>query len=278
MGQRFFLFGLALLISSCAPKALILEHPKLVSIYFEKKIKSLEKMKSPTLHEKRKIVKTKVEYAFGVIMEESDRLIDEDYSSGLTGYKKANLIFKEAKSLGLSNLNETYPGFNDWLKGQSEINFTDEDVFDLYWLAAAYGGAIKSSRGNPFELVNLPIVGKLLKKALALDPDWGEGALYAAMMSYTSTRSDLTGDALVDSVTAYFEKAVEASDSLDAGPFMSFAETIDKPMQNKAGFVKNLNYVLALDVNKNPKFELSNLIAQKRAKWLLSKTDEYFLE
>jgi len=42
--------------------------------------------------------------------------------------------------------------------------------------------------------------------------------------------------------------------------------------------VKNLNYVLALDVNKNPKFELSNLIAQKRAKWLLSKTDEYFLE
>ena len=48
-----------------------------------------------------KIIKAKVEYAFGVIMEESDRLIDEDYFLALHGYKKANKLFTESKLLNL---------------------------------------------------------------------------------------------------------------------------------------------------------------------------------
>ena len=33
-----------------------------------------------------------------------------------------------------------------------------------------------------------------------------------------------------------------------------------------------------MDVIRNSKYELSNLIAKNRAEWLLSNTDEYFLE
>ena len=33
-----------------------------------------------------------------------------------------------------------------------------------------------------------------------------------------------------------------------------------------------------MDIHKNSKYELTNLIAKSRAKWLLSKKDEYFLE
>tara|TARA_B100000700_G_C15033348_1_gene851599 strand:- start:581 stop:1417 length:837 start_codon:yes stop_codon:yes gene_type:complete len=278
VSKRLLFSYFSLFIFSCSPKVVLLEHPKIVSIYFENKIESLEKNEITTLTGKRKIIKAKVEYAFGVIMEESDRLIDEDYFLALHGYKKANKLFTESKLLSISILNESYPNFNDWLKNISEIQFKPDDVYDLYWLAAAIGGAIKSSRGNPFELVNLPKVGKLIKTAIKLDPDWGQGALFSAMMSFTVTRTDLSGDALVDSTRYYFDRAITISDSLDASPFITFAESIDKPLQNKEGFQMNLNYVLSMDAGKNSKFELGNLIAQKRAKWLLSKTNEYFLE
>ena len=88
MSRRLLFSCLSLFIFSCSPKVVLLEHPKIVSIYFENKIESLEKNEINTLTGKRKIIKAKVEYAFGVIMEESDRLIDEDYFLALHGYKK----------------------------------------------------------------------------------------------------------------------------------------------------------------------------------------------
>lgn len=278
MGYRSLFLFIFLFITSCSPKSLILDHPNVVSFYFEKKIKSLEKNITPTLDEKRLILKTKVEYAFGVLMEKNDRLIGQDYSKGMDGYKKAYKIFKESKRLGEEIITASHPEFGQWLNGNVDIVLSKSDVFDLYWLAAAFGGTIKSSRGNPFELVYLPRVGLLLKKAILLEPSWGNGTLYSAMMSFTASRIDLSNEALKDSVTFYFEKAISLSDSLDAGPFVTFAESINKPFQNRIQFEKNLNFVLGIDVKKRPEFELSNIIAQKRAKWLLSKTNEFFLE
>jgi hypothetical protein len=41
--------------------------------------------------------------------------------------------------------------------------------------------------------------------------------IYSAMISYTATRSDLVGDALIDSVNKYFELA----ESINASPTKS---------------------------------------------------------
>jgi hypothetical protein len=278
MRQRLIPLITFILFTSCTPKSLLLDYPTLVSMYFEKKINSLEKNDTPTLEEKRIILKTKVEFAFGVLMEENDRLIEKDYSKGIEGYKKAYSIFKESQKLGSEILRDTYPNFDTWLNGKSTISFSSSDVSDLYWLAASMGGAIKSSRGNPFEIVNLPKVSLLLKTSISLEPTWGEGALYSAMMSYTSSRSDLSEKALKDSVNMYFEKALILSDSLNASLFVTYAESIHKPFQEKSDYVKKLNYVLQIELGKDSEFELSNIIAQKRAKWLLSKTNETFLE
>ncbi|MDC0479928.1 TRAP transporter TatT component family protein [Candidatus Marinimicrobia bacterium] len=278
MRQRLIPLLTFIFYASCAPKSLLLDYPSLVSIYFEKKINSLEKIDSPTLEEKRLIMKTKVEFAYGVLMEENDRLIEKDYSKGIEGYKNAHSIFKESKKLGSEILRDSYPNFDAWLLGTSTIEFSSSNVSDLYWLAASMGGAIKSSRGNPFEIVNLPKVAQLLENAILLEPTWGKGALYSAMMSYTSSRSDLSEKALKESVNMYFEKALILSDSLNASLFVTYAESIHKPFQEKSDYVKKLNYVLEMETGKDSEFELSNIIAQKRAKWLLSKTNENFLE
>jgi hypothetical protein len=278
MGRILILLSVILFCSSCVPRTLIVDHPKIVSLYFEKKIKSLERKKSLSTEQKRLLLKTKVEYGFGVLLEESDRTLDHDYNLGVKKSQEAYIVFSDAKKVGNSILIISYPKLDSWLSGETDLQFKINDVSDLYWLAAAYGGAIKSSRGNPFDVVKLPVVKKLLITAIALDPKWGKGALYSAMMSYTSSRPDLFGDALIDSVSSFYEKALIASDSLDASLFVSYAELIDKKFQDRDAFEQKLDIVLNMDVEKDKDFRLSNIIAQERAKWLLSKTDEIFFE
>ena len=278
MGRILIHLSVILFCSSCVPRTLIVDHPKIVSLYFEKKIKSLERKKSLSTDQKRLLLKTKVEYGFGVLLEESDRILDDDYNLGVKKSQEAHIVFSDAKKVGNSILIISYPKLDSWLSGETDLQFKINDVSDLYWLAAAYGGAIKSSRGNPFDVVKLPVVKKLLITAIALDPKWGKGALYSAMMSYTSSRPDLFGDALIDSVSSFYAKALIASDSLDASLFVSYAELIDKKFQDRDAFERKLDLVLNMDIEKDKDFRLSNIIAQERAKWLLSKTDEIFFE
>ena len=275
--KNLILYSLIFIIS-CSPKAFIIDQPELVSIYFEKKIKKLEKSDMTSLDQQRDLMRTKVEYGFGIIMEHADRLIDVDYSSALDKYKKANIIFKDARDSGISILNDRYSNFNEWIRGGVELQFTNNDITDLYWLAAAYGGAISSSRGDPFELIHLPKVGRILRKCIELDPEWNNGAVYSAMMSFTSTRTDISEDLLRDSVDFYFNKAILYSDSLDAGPFLAYAESIHKTYQERKEFEDKLNYVIDMKTKSRSRYELPNLIAKNRAEWLLSKTDDYFLE
>ena len=113
---------LYLLASACVPKAFLLEQPKLVSVYFERKIEKLEKIKSPDLDSQRLLMRTKVEYGFGIIMEQASRLIDEDFSQAMAKYKHANKIFAEARDSGISIITKRYPNFNKWLNKYIDIN------------------------------------------------------------------------------------------------------------------------------------------------------------
>ena len=267
-----------LLVSACVPKAFLLEQPKLVSVYFDRKIEKLEKTESPDLNSQRLLMRTKVEYGFGIIMEQASRLIDEDYLQAMAKYKQANKIFAEARDSGISIISKKYPNFNEWLNKEASIDFNEDDLNDIYWLAVSIGGCISSSRGNPFELINLPNVGRLLRTGMDINPGWENGSFYSAMISFTTTRSDLNEVMLRDSVDYYFEKAVLYSAGKDAGPYLAYAESIHKPFQERKNFIDKLNYVISMENKPNNQFELTNLLAKSRAKWLLTRTDEYFLE
>ena len=264
---------------SCTPTSILLNRTRLISFYLDKKISNMnEKNSEDTIHQ-RDVIKTKVEYAYGILMEKGDRLIDNDYSKGMIYYEKANKLFLEAKQSSLNILSERYPNFNKWIKEDLKINFEARDTHDLYWLAASMAGAIQSSRGsNPYELINIPTIGKLLETAIFLDPSWGNGSLFSAMMSYSTIRPDLNGQEMKDTVDYYFKKSLEISDSLDASVFVSYAELIHKPRQEKSDFENKLKHAINIDLNKNKKIKLNNLISINRAKWLMSSSEDYFLE
>lgn len=269
---------LCFLSFSCSPTKILIKNDRITSYYFENKIAKTDKKKNKTELDKKTLLKLNVEYGFGILMEKSDRIILEDYSKGIKSYKKANKYFSSAKSIGIDLLSQKYIYFDQWLLNNTNIEFEKDDIEVLYWLMAAYSGSISSSRGDPFELINIPIVEKLLKTCLNLDSDWNNGAIYSALMSFTSIRPDLNEESKIDTVTYYFNKALSYSDSSDASLYVSYSELIHKPNLEKDLFLEKLNSAINIRVARENQYYLSNLIAQNRARWLISNIDGYFLD
>ncbi|MGH9675873.1 MAG: TRAP transporter TatT component family protein, partial [Candidatus Acidiferrum sp.] len=61
-------------------------------------------------------------------------------------------------------------------------------------------------------------------------------------------------------------------------PYVSFAESVSIQKQNRAEFESMLQQALAVDPDARPEWRLNNLIMQRRARWLLSRGDELFLD
>ena len=263
---------------SCSPTSLILNQTKIISYYFDTKISKMDNDTKKDSISPEELAQTKIIYAYGILMEKADRLIDENYEESLLYYEKANKLFLEAKESLITILIDQYPDFLKWTKNDLDINLDKKKVPYLYWLAASMAGSIQSSRGsNPHELINIPVIGTLLKTSIYLDPKWGDGSLQSAMMSYSAIRPDLNREALKDTVNFYFRQALEFSDSLDASIFVSYAELIHKPRQEKKEFENKLLFVLKMKAGANKKRKLSNMVSKQRAKWLLSKKEDYFL-
>jgi hypothetical protein len=151
----------------------------------------------------------------------------------------------------------------------------EEDITYLYWISAALGGLISSSQGNPIYVVDLPKVGWLLEKSLELDESWNNGALYSAMISFTMSRPDAVTNR-EQLARSYFDKAIEASSGEDCSVYVRFAESVCIKNQNKDEFIEKLNYVLRFNIESVKELQLTNTMAQSRAKWLMERIDELF--
>ncbi len=216
-------------------------------------------------------------YAYGFLMEDAEKLSIDDYKAGNEVYDRANKLFKRAMQYGLHGMELKYPEFTIWLeKREIEKNpFVEEDITYLYWLSAALGGLIASSHGNPIYVVDLPKVGWLLEKSMAIDESWNNGALYSAMISFTMSRPDAVENR-EQVARDYFNKAVQASSGEDCSVFVRYAESVCINNQNKDEFIENLNYVLNFNVESAKELRLTNTMAKSRAKWLMGRIDELF--
>ena len=75
-----------------------------------------------------------------------------------------------------------------------------------------------------------------------------------------------------------FERAMELSGGNSAAALVALAEAVCVQEQNRGEFEEILNRAVAIDVDERPQWRLMNLIMQRRARWLLSRTDELFVE
>ena len=95
-------------------------------------------------------------------------------------------------------------------------------------------------------------------------------------MTWEGGRSSVGGS--LNEAKQHFDRALALSNGQRVSPYVTWAEVMSVGAQNKKEFQEMLNQALAVDVNKAPTQRLANIISQRRAKWLLSRVDELFVE
>ena len=150
------------------------------------------------------------------------------------------------------------------------------DVPLLYWTAAAWGSAISVSKDDPALVSDQLIVESLIDRALELDEDFDHGAIHGVLISYEMARQGVMGDPALRS-KKHFDRALELSGGKLASPFVSYAESVSVQNQNRAEFQALLEKALAINPDAVPESRLQNLIAQRRARWLLGRVDDLII-
>lgn len=220
-----------------------------------------------------------VQYAFAFVQQDADELEEKDLAGAERLRGRARRLYLRARDYGLRGLEVRHPGFRAALRAnprQAVGSMTAKDVPLLYWTAAAWGSTISLSKDNPDLIGDQPQVEALIDRALALEEGFDHGAIHSFLIAYEMSRPGGTGDAAARS-RQHFERALQLSGGQQAGPLVSYAEAVCIQKQDRQEFEALLKRALAIDPDAKPELRLVNLVMQRRAKWLLGRTDDLFL-
>jgi predicted anti-sigma-YlaC factor YlaD len=219
------------------------------------------------------------QYAYAFVQQEADELEEVDFEAAHAMRLRARRLYLRARNYGLRGLETHYPGFEQALRRdpQTAVRQTRaRDVELVYWTGIAWAAAISAGKDDVYLIAELPQVEALMERALELREDFGQGAIHTFFIQYEMSRSkpleQRTGQA-----RRHFLRAVELSGGLDAGPYVSMAEGVAVDLQDAVEFNLLLRQALAIDPAMKPELRLSNLIMQRRARWLLSRSEDLFL-
>ena len=155
--------------------------------------------------------------------------------------------------------------------------FSKEDIPALYWLSLSWAAAIASDKSDMDLVADLNLIDPIMRRCLELDETYDHGALHEFMISYQGGRSPLQGGG-ASLAREHFARTVELSGNIRVGSLVSLAESVSVGEQNRPEFEHLLEQALAFDVNIHVETRLANLVAQKRARLLLARSDSLFLE
>lgn len=219
------------------------------------------------------------QYAYGWVELEADFVEARDLAEATALRERAGRLYLRALDYGFRGLEVDLPGFRERLRRDPEAALArakKEHVPLLYWTAASWGAAI-ALRVNDSELsADQKLVEALARRALALDETWDAGAIHDFFIAYEAGRASVGGS--IEKAREHFDRALEIADGRRAFPYVSFAESASVSRQDKREFEALLGKALAVDVTRPSDHRLANVLAQKRARWLLSRTDELFIE
>ncbi len=220
------------------------------------------------------------QYGYAFVQQDADEMEERDLTTARALQARARRLYLRSRNYGLRALEVNYPGFEKVLRKNPKEAVTLAGIKDvplLYWTAAAWGATISASKDNPELVADQPIVEALIDRAFELDEDFDNGAIHTFMITYESARQGAKGDFAIRS-KKHFDRAMELTEGKLASPLVTFAETVCVNKQNRVEFQSLLNRALAIDADAKPEWRLMNLVTQRRARWLLSRMDQLFVE
>ena len=220
------------------------------------------------------------QYSYAFVQQEADETEPRDLAEAERLRVRARRLYLRAKDYGVRGLETQHRDFSSLLRQnpKSAVEQTSlADVPLLYWTAASWGAAIAVSKDNPELIADLPAVEALIDRALHLNEGYDSGAIHGFLITYEPSRPSGKGDPSERS-RRHFERAIALSSGQLASPLVALAEAVSIGKQDRKEFESLLNRALAIQVDSKPEWRLENLVMQRRARWLLSRKDELFLE
>ena len=259
------------------------DDPELIRAAAPFSLKLMESLLAETPQHKGLLLATSrgfTQYAYAFLQQEAEEAEAHDLARTSALEDRARRLYRRARDYGLRGLALHRPNFERRLRldpRQAIAEMPAAEVPLLYWTAAAWGALIGVSKGDPDVLGELPIVEALMDRALALDESFDRGAIHTFLIGYESVRQGASGDP-VERARRHFARAMELSGGREAAPLLALAEAVSVPQQRKAEFEALLRQALQIDSARASEMRLANLVAQRRARWLLSRTEHLFTD
>jgi len=218
------------------------------------------------------------QYANVYVHQDADVMETQNLEKATALRVRARRLYLRARDYGLRGLDVRHRGFSQALRRDPKpaVRVTKAaDVPLLYWSASAWGLAISLAKDNPDLIADQPIVEALIDRAFELDPDFGSGAIHEFLITYELSRQGVSGDPIVRA-RQHFDREVALTKGQLASPFVSLAESVSVPNQDRAEFDSLITRALAIDPDAKPEWRLQNLVSQRRARWLRTREDDLF--
>jgi hypothetical protein len=230
------------------------------------------------------LARTCTSLAVGFFKEDAEHVEDKDVAAARPMFRRTKKMALRARNYALQALELRQKGARAAVEkgtpAQQEAALArlgKGDVELLYWLGASWASAISTGKDDMKLVGELPRVGRVMERALALDESWDEGALHEFFVLFDSGRGVDQGGG-PKKAAAHFERAIQLGKDQKLAPYVSLAETVMVDSQNKKEFKRLLSHVLEGNVDAHPTYRLVNILAQRRAEWLLSRIDELFAD
>jgi len=233
------------------------------------------------------LVRSFTSFGAAFVEEDADHMQEQSVEKARPLYARARRLFRRAWGYGEKGLDLAVPGLGAAFDLHSKADKAErarllalvkkEDVGMLYWCGAALGSLVSVSKDDMQVVGELPKVEQLMTRALALDETFDEGAIHEFFITYDGARSAAQGGGPARA-RQHFERARALSKNKKVGPLVALAEAVTIDTQDKKTFVSLLEEALAFDVDSDLEHRLVNMLAQRRARWLLARTSDLFAD
>jgi predicted anti-sigma-YlaC factor YlaD len=219
------------------------------------------------------------QYAYAFVEADAEALADTDRQAAEAARARALKLYLRARDYGLRGLEARHRGITERLRRDPEAAVAKlgrKDLPLLFWTAGAWGQAIAAGLDHPALVADLGAVNAMMRRSLAIDEGYMDGAIHEAMIVVESVPEFMGGSP--ERAREHFRRAIALSDSENATPYVMLASSVSVAQQDRGEFERLLHRALAIDPDARPESRLETLIGQQRARRLLAREDELFLE
>ncbi|MBW2037244.1 MAG: TRAP transporter TatT component family protein [Deltaproteobacteria bacterium] len=220
-----------------------------------------------------------IKYANAFVHAEAERLEEVDFNRARHLQQRAAKLYLRGRNYALDGLRLDYPDFEKKLRKDPEQILhllSEKDVPLLFCVASGWAGAISTDVNNMSLVAELPIVEAVMRRALELKEDFQGGVIHEFFITYEGSRSEIMGGS-AERARGHFDRAVMLTRGKKASPYVLLASSVAVRKQDYKMFRDLLHKALAIDPDAVPEWRLANILAQKKARWLLDHSAQLFL-